>query len=90
MTQPIEEEATVLDSDEIVIYPNPSDGNFNVVLGNSESPYSIEIISFTGQIVFAKEDITDSAVSVRHLSKGIYLVKIITDSKTIIKKIIIN
>ncbi|MBF4493291.1 endonuclease [Flavobacterium sp. MR2016-29] len=89
MAQPIEEEVVEL-SDEIVLYPNPSDGNFNVGLGNSASPYSIEILSFAGQTVFKKQNTTDTTVSVSYLAKGIYVVIISTDSKTVAKKIIIN
>lgn len=86
---PIEEDVVEV-SDAIVVFPNPSDGNFNVGLGNSDTLYSIEIISFAGQKVFEKQNTTDSAISVSHLAKGIYVVVITTDSKTLIKKIIIN
>lgn len=86
---PIEEEIAET-SEDIVIFPNPSDGNFNVGLNNFESPYSIEIISFTGQKVFEKQNSTDAVITAGNLPKGIYLVKIVKDSKTIIEKIIIN
>lgn len=88
MAQPIEEVVEL--SDEIVVFPNPSDGNFNIGLGNSDSPYSIEILSFSGQKVFEKQNTTDSVISVSHLSSGIYIAKITRDSKTIIKRIVIN
>ncbi|WP_264538441.1 endonuclease [Flavobacterium sp. N1736] len=88
IARPIDEE--ISDSDEITIYPNPSDGNFYVGFDNLDTTYSIEIISFTGQKVFEKQNTTDAAVAVSHLAKGIYVVQIITDSKTVIKKIIIN
>ncbi|KIQ24904.1 endonuclease I [Flavobacterium sp. MEB061] len=88
IAKPIDEEIT--DSDEIIIYPNPSDGNFYVGFDNLDTTYSIEIISFAGQKVFEKQNTTDDAIAVSHLAKGIYVVQIITDSKTIIKKIIIN
>lgn len=89
IAKPIEEEVVEL-SDEIVVFPNPSDGIFNIVLDNSDSPYSIEILSFSGQKVFEKQNATDSVISVSHLSSGIYIAKITRDSKTIIKKIVIN
>lgn len=89
IAKPIEEEVVEL-SDEIVVFPNPSDGIFNIVLDNSDSPYSIEILSFSGQKVFEKQNTTDSVISVSHLSSGIYIAKITRDSKTIIKKIVIN
>ncbi|MRX68731.1 Por secretion system C-terminal sorting domain-containing protein [Flavobacterium resistens] len=87
---PVEDEEIVESSDEILIYPNPSDGNFNVGLNDFSTPYSIEILSFSGQKVFEKLDTTASSVSISHLSKGIYVVKIVKDSRTIIKKIVIN
>ncbi|WP_291146588.1 endonuclease [Flavobacterium sp. UBA7680] len=89
IAKPIEEEVVEL-SDEIVVFPNPSDEIFNIVLDNSDSPYSIEILSFSGQKVFEKQNATDSVISVSHLSSGIYIAKITRDSKTIIKKIVIN
>ncbi|MNY39966.1 hypothetical protein D3C86_1746780 [compost metagenome] len=70
-------------SDEIILYPNPSDGNFSVGFSASDEIYSIEIISFAGQKVFEKQNTSD-------LAKGIYLVKITKDSKTIIKNIVIK
>ena len=88
IAKPIDEE--IIDSDEIIIYPNPSDGNFYIDFDNLDTTYSIEIISFAGQKVFEKQNTTDAAIAVSHLAKGIYVVQIITDSKTIIKKIIIN
>jgi endonuclease I len=89
IAKPVEEEITS-ESDEIVIYPNPSDGNFNIGLNTSNTPYSIEIISFSGEKVFEKQNAIDPAISVSNLSKGIYIVKITTDSRTVIKKLVIN
>jgi len=83
-------EEPVSDTDEIVIYPNPSDGNFNIEFGNSNIPYSIEIISFSGQKVFEKQNAASSEVSVQNLPSGIYIIKIIKGEKTSFKKIIIN
>ncbi|MBP1223914.1 endonuclease [Flavobacterium sp. 1355] len=83
-------EELVSDSDEIIIYPNPSDGNFNIEFGNSDIPYSIEIISFSGQKVFEKQNAASSEVSVQNLPSGIYIIKIIKGEKTSFKKIIIN
>lgn len=85
-----EDEEIVSDSDNVIIYPNPSNGNFNIVLDNSAASYSVEILSITGLKVFEKSDITDAAISVDHLSKGTYIIKITKESKTINKKIIIK
>ncbi|WP_269236929.1 endonuclease [Flavobacterium flavigenum] len=85
-----EDEEIVSDSDNAIIYPNPSNGNFNIILDNSATSYSVEIISITGLKVFEKSDLTDAVISVQHLSKGAYIVKITKGSKTISKKIIIK
>jgi endonuclease I len=89
MALPIQDEEIIEYSDEIILYPNPSDGNFTIGYGDSIS-YSIEIISFAGQKVFEKQNTSDNSVSVSHLSKGIYIVKITTEAKTLTKKILIN
>ncbi|MFC5977957.1 endonuclease [Flavobacterium salmonis] len=85
-----EDEEIVSDSDNIIIYPNPSNGNFNIVLDNSAATYSVEILSITGLKVFEKSDLTDAVISIDHLSKGTYIIKITKESKTINKKIIIK
>ncbi|WP_343616749.1 endonuclease [Flavobacterium sp.] len=89
MARPIEEEV-VETSNEVLIFPNPSNGIFNIGLDNFDSPYDLEIFSFTGQKVFEKQNSTDAVITAGHFAKGIYVVKIQKDSKTIIKKIIIE
>ncbi|QSW88086.1 endonuclease [Flavobacterium endoglycinae] len=89
MARPIEEEV-VETSNEVLIFPNPSNGIFNIGLDNFDSPYDLEIFSFTGQKVFEKQNSTDAVITAVHLVKGIYVVKIQKDSKTIIKKIVIE
>ncbi|MCM0667993.1 endonuclease [Flavobacterium tyrosinilyticum] len=83
----IEEEAA---TNEIVIYPNPSNGNFDIQPGIVDNPYSVEIFSFSGQKVFEKQNTTAPEVSVHNLSTGIYIIKIIKGEKTAFKKVIIN
>jgi endonuclease I/chitodextrinase len=72
------------------IYPNPSNGNFNINFDNAKGDYSIEIYSLIGQKVFEKENTRSVTISAPNLQKGTYLVKITKDSKTITKKIEIN
>lgn len=86
-TAEIEEEIV---KDEIAIYPNPSNGNFDINPGNVDNPYSVEIFSFSGQKVFEKQNTTSPEVSVHNLPTGIYIIKIIRKEKTAFKKVIIN
>jgi len=74
----------------LIIYPNPSHGNFTVYFDNSSSPYSIEIISLLGQKIFEQSNITDSLSTINNLPQGIYIVRINTGSDSFSKKIIIN
>lgn len=74
----------------MVLYPNPSNGNFTIYFDNTNTSYSIEIISLLGQKVFEKSNTIDSLSTVNNLPKGIYIVRINKDSETFSKKIIIN
>ncbi|MDA6072445.1 endonuclease [Flavobacterium sp. AC] len=84
------EEETFTGLNGLVLYPNPTNGNFNIYFDIINSPYSIEIISILGQKVFEKSNITDSLSTINNLPKGIYIVRINSGSETFNKKIIIN
>lgn len=79
-----------LSQKEFKIYPNPSNGNFNVIFDDSNRIHSVEIISLLGQKVFEKNNIQSASISVTNLPKGTYLIKVTQDSKSRTEKIIIN
>jgi chitodextrinase len=79
-----------LSQKEFKIYPNPSNGNFNVIFDDSNSTNSVEVISLLGQKVFEKKNVQNSTISVTNLAKGTYLIKVTKDSKSRTEKIIIN
>ncbi|WP_396184717.1 endonuclease [Flavobacterium sp.] len=72
------------------IYPNPSKGNFNIIFNDSDGKHSVEIFSLLGQKVFGKNNTQSGSISVTNLQKGTYLIKVTKDSKSIVKKIVIN
>ncbi|MDI6834054.1 MAG: T9SS type A sorting domain-containing protein, partial [Bacteroidales bacterium] len=77
-------------SNNIAIYPNPTTGIFIIEGGNDKY---IEIINEVGQTVFIKQYIgnnNQNIVNVSNLPSGIYFVKILSNEKIIIKKLIIN
>ncbi|WP_428228552.1 endonuclease [Flavobacterium sp.] len=74
----------------LFLYPNPSNGNFDIYFDNANTSYSIEIISILGQKVFEKSNISDSLSTIHNLPKGIYIVRINQDAENFTKKIIIN
>lgn len=78
----------ITDNNDFQIYPNPSNGDF--FIDNSNKTYSIEIFNNIGQKVFEKKNTDKSSLSASKLSKGVYFVKITNDSKSSVKKLIVN
>ena len=78
----------IVDFSDFKMYPNPSNGNFSI--DNSNKAFSVEIYNVLGQKVFERKNADGSNLSVTNLNKGVYLVKITDDTKSLIKKLIIN
>lgn len=73
-----------------IIYPNPSHGEFKIDYDTTIGDINVEIYSALGQKVFEKQDVNDNIISTNGLQAGVYLLKITKDSKSTIKKIVIN
>ena len=75
----------------IVLYPNPSKGIFNIALGTIE-PSAIDVYDVTGKIVWSKKDfaISNAEVSLdlSAVAQGIYFVKISANNQSTVKRII--
>lgn len=73
----------------IKIYPNPTTGIFTIKGKNIKS---IEITNVSGQIVYARtlqlEDFCQ--IDLNEQTKGIYFIKIITHSRIVVKKIVLE
>jgi endonuclease I/chitodextrinase len=76
-------------ADDFNIYPNPSNGNFTIDFTKEDEKFDVEIFSLIGQKVFKQENVNQN-ISISNLQQGIYLLKIIKENKSIIKKIIIK
>lgn len=75
---------------EFDIFPNPSSGSVNVV-NNSDSPASLFLMDITGKITLTREiPIGGGGIEFNSLSSGTYLVKIITPSSILTRKLIIQ
>lgn len=77
-------------TDNFKILPNPSNGNFRIEYDNTIGDINVEIFSTVGQKVFEKQNINDNIITTNGLQSGVYLIKIAKDSKSIVKKIVIN
>jgi hypothetical protein len=77
---------------DIQVYPNPSQGIFNVRLG-AVLPDKIEVYDVSGKLIQSNEfnlTVTDAQVNldITNYESGIYFVKIYSEGKYTIRKII--
>lgn len=81
-----------LETSDLVIFPNTSNGKFNIQIYTSGSKTDVEIININGQVLFKKiyySEIINDRIFLNQ-GKGIYFVKAITDMQIRIKKLIIE
>ncbi len=77
--------------DGVVIYPNPSTGNFYVDMGASQAAVSIIITDLYGKLIQSKqfEDCANLNINIDEAA-GIYLLSIITEDKKVVFRLIKN
>jgi len=79
-------------SDKVSIYPNPTNGFFNINLNELKGENTkVEVVSISGQTVFltqTNEDIVN--VDLNNYSKGIYFVKILSEKGVVNYKIVLQ
>ena len=75
----------------IVLYPNPSNGIFNLVTGTNEIT-GIEVYDVTGKVVWSRKDFevsnSEIQVNLSSVAQGIYFVKISANNQSTVKRII--
>lgn len=70
--------ANEISSHDFNIYPNPSNGELNILFENLQKDGLIEIFDISGQLIFSKSVKRESkttSLDATHLSTGVYLVK---------------
>ncbi len=71
------------------IYPNPSEGIFNLVLPANFIANQVNVYSITGAEVY-KSDKFQSTLDLSKLEKGVYFIKVRSNTNTLIKRLIIK
>lgn len=71
--------------DEIVIFPNPNNGKFNILLENNNN-VRIEVYNINGQQIMVDNINISMSIDITNFPSGIYFVKIIIDNKKVIIK----
>jgi hypothetical protein len=74
--------------DGIQVYPNPNTGIFSVYLNTAETN-TVELSDLSGRVIFSEKTNTSKVdVNISHLANGVYFVKITSNSRNEIIKVI--
>lgn len=75
----------------VVVYPNPSRGIFNISLGDVQ-PTAVDVYDLTGKIILSKKDIKtanfEPPIDLTNAASGVYFVKITANDQSTVKRII--
>lgn len=80
----------------VSIYPNPSDGIFNLELNkNLGESIDVSIFNLSGQLVYTKQFSLDeedqiNTIDLKELEKGVYTVQVISEKGNINRKLVIE
>ena len=76
----------------ISIFPNPSNGQFQIQLAGMENSVEVKIFSLMGKEVYSSTYHKVSAVIINFspLNSGSYMVRIKTDSEVVVKKLVVE
>jgi hypothetical protein len=77
------------DINNVAIYPNPSNGIYNLSYGDVTIK-NIEIFDVTGKIIYQQNQLSNSeaTIDITNASAGVYFVKISTENQQVVKRII--
>jgi hypothetical protein len=77
--------------DNILIYPNPSNGEFVIQINNPSMVKEIHIVDILGKPIHTLKKIKhENQFYLNHLPSGIYTVEIVYENENILRKIVIN
>ncbi len=82
-----------LDEGEIIIYPNPSDGSFNIMLPPHTGKVNLRVTDIRGQVVHSEQVGDGKAVhqfDATSLPQGIYIMSFVSENLNVNRKIIVR
>jgi photosystem II stability/assembly factor-like uncharacterized protein len=85
-----------IEGEGVLVYPNPSNGIINVsVPYSTKGDIDIQVINMDGKIIYEKTEVKlsnnfTSVINLNGQPNGIYIVKVVSDSRTSYLRIIIN
>ncbi len=77
---------------DVNIYPNPSNGEFSVAINKELKQLEYELLDLSGMPLYkvSLQEKQVFKVNYRNLKTGVYILRVISEGKIVIKKIIIN
>ena len=72
---------------QVLIYPNPTKEEF--MISTNQTVRRVQIFDIKGAEVYNAQNITNK-VNVRNLSRGMYIVHLLTDSSNVVEKLVID
>jgi len=82
-----------LDENEILIYPNPSDATFNIMLPDRKLAVNMNILDIRGQLIHTEEISNTTAITsfdASSLTQGIYIMNFVSEELNVNRKIIVR
>lgn len=77
-----------LNANDIFVYPNPSNGIFNIKNESKQTISLIEVLDINGRIINVNSKINTTSIDLSNVNSGIYFLKIHTEDTMITKKVI--
>lgn len=80
-------------SESITIFPNPVNDKINVTMNSHETIKNVLLVNLSGQTLLSKKYSFQSGhieINTKNYPEGVYILKIVTNKKSISKKIIIS
>lgn len=74
----------------VKLYPNPSEGQFNIALPEGNERAQVEVFNAMGKLVFSKEINASEPVNVSSAGKGTYMVNITANGKRTSRQVVIK
>jgi len=73
----------------VTVYPNPSNGLFNVILPEGKT-YNLEVTDLTGKVIQQQKTVGKTELKLENKAKGIYLLKVTSEGSSTVRKLIVE
>lgn len=81
------------EENEITIWPNPAKKELNFTIGTQQQPLYVCLHNINGQLVYEqtyKYPVLEGQIDISNLSDGLYTIRVTSNHKTMVKKLVIN